>query len=58
MENNQNRLKKGDIVTLDSGFNNSSQVKVIRTGKIFATVSTLDGLVKWDTMINRLSKIK
>lgn len=47
-------FKEGELVTLDAGFNNSSEVTIVRLGKLFATV-TDDGKDKWDVMRYRLT---
>ena len=57
MKFNKLGLKVGDIVRLDAGFNNSSNVEItwIAPNGLFSQVKS-DGL-EWCVMTNRLSKI-
>ncbi len=47
-------MKEGDIVILDKGFNNSSEVTLILMRKYFSTVADASGS-QWDVMTYRLS---
>lgn len=49
-------MKNGDTVILDLGFNNSSEVKIIKLADVYTCVT--DGEYSWYAMTNRLSELK
>jgi len=58
MRFNKHSLKIGDIVILDKGFRNKSEVKILHIlpNGLFSTVESSNGDGKpWDVMTNRLT---
>lgn len=57
MKHNKFDLKVGDIVILDKGFNNSSEVEIVgfTPEQMYTNVKSLDDDRVWVTMTNRLT---
>ena len=57
MKHNKFDLKVGDIVILDKGYNNSSEVEIVgfTPEEMYANIKLLDEDRMWVTMTNRLT---
>ena len=51
-------MKNGDIVSLDSDFNNASRVKLISLDKFYSLVQDVQTKELHEVMTNRLSEIE
>jgi len=59
MKHNKFGLKVGEVVVLDKGYNNSSNVEIVgfTPEEMYTNVKSLDDDREWTTMTNRLTPI-